>query len=351
MDLIFKITAGTPNDPEQVGDSNFQAHYTGVNTSMAWDELTPAIRQATQKFVIPFIGKTLYDDLATKFQANTTLTDEQAQVLEHLQDCVAYYTIYHILPEKQTVLASLGAVTQNPNGGSQPAPQWAWKAKRWSALENGDAFLDKLLEYLEGLVSRSSPITYFVTNWKDTDAYKVETSAFFRHTSELNEFLNIQRSRRSFISLVKYMRDVEEDIILPMLCGDQFAALQAATLTSEEDALLKKVRKAVANLGLFEALPHHRIVIDGDGFRVVSQTDQFDDRRNQTNSIHEGAILALGERAEKRGRQYLAELQAFLKANEDTYTLWRDSDCNTGATKKSHSIVVSPDGVGGIGIF
>lgn len=348
MDLIFKITAGTPHSPEQVGDTDFKEHYSGVNHSMAWDELTPAIRQATQKFVLPFVGSELYDDLAAKYQADTALTAAQAQTLEYLQDCVAFYTIYHILPEKQTVVASMGVVQNAPQGGSQPTNQWSWKAKRWSALENGDSFLDKLLTYLEKQVTDA--VAYFDL-WADSDSYNVKVSNFFRQTSQLDEYLNIKESRRSFISLVKYMRDVEEDVILPLLCTEQFEALKASDLDADGLALRAKVRKAVAFLGLYEAIPHHRIVIDGDGFRIVSQTDQFDDRRNLTNNTHEAAINDLSQRAERKGRQYLAELRVFLKENEGTYTLWRDSTCNAAATVKSHSIVASPDGVGAIGIF
>lgn len=348
MDLIFKITAGTPHSPAQVGDTDFQEHYSGVNRSMAWDELTPAIRQATQKFVLPFVGPELYDDLATKYNAGTALTSQQAQTLEYLQDCVAFYTIYHILPEKQTVVASMGVVQNAPIQGSQPTNQWSWKAKRWSALENGDAFLDKLLTYLEKQVADA--VAYFDL-WADSSAYNVKVSNFFRQTAQLDEYLNIKESRRSFISLVKYMRDVEEDVILPLLCTDQFEALKASDLDADGLALLAKVRKTVAFLGLYEAIPHHRIVIDGDGFRIVSQTDQFDSRMNLENTQHEAAITDLSQRAERKGRQYLAELRVFLKENEDTYTLWKNSTCNTATTAKSHSIIVSPDEIGGIGIF
>lgn len=349
MDLIFKVTADTPHSPEQVGDTDFKEHYSGVNHSMAWDELKPAIRQATQKFVLPYIGEDLYDDLAAIYQADADdLTDEQAKAVELIQDCVAFYTIYHILPEKQSVVASMGVVQNTPIQGSQPTNQWSWKAKRWSALENGDAFLDKLLTYLEKQVT--DEVDYFDL-WKNSAAYNVKTSSFFRQTAQLDDYLNIKESRRSFVSLVKYMRDVEEDVILPLLCTDQFEALKAADLDADGLALLAKVRKAVAFLGLYEAIPHHRIVIDGDGFRIVSQTDQFDDRRNLTNNNHEAAINDLSQRAERKGRQYLSELRVFLKENEDTYTLWRDSTCNAAATVKSHSIVASPDGVGAIGIF
>lgn len=348
MKLLFKVTSNSPASPAEVGDTNFKAHYSGVNRSMAWEELFPAVRQATQKFVLPYVGTELYNDLAEKFDTNATLSAEQSQTLEHLQDTIAFYSIYQILPEKQGVVASLGVVQNAPNGGSQPTNQWSWKAKRWSALENGDVFLDKLLTYLEQQVAAS--ISYFDL-WKNSAAYKVRVSSFFRHTSELDAFLNIQESRRSFISLVKYMRDVEEEVIRPLLCDDQFEALKGSNLNAAGKALLERVRKAVAWLGLYEAIPNHRLVIDGDGFRVVSQTDQFDDRRNLTNNTHEAAINDLSQRAERKGRQYLDDLRAFLKANETTYTLWANSPCNAKSTAKAHGIVASPDKVGGIGIF
>lgn len=349
MDLIFKVTAASPASPVQVGNTNFMEHYSGIHKSMAWSELTPGIRQAIEKFVLPYIGEDLYDDLATKFQAGTALTDEQAKTLELLQDCVAYYTAYHVMPERNAFFSSLGVTQHTPTEGSgQPVNQWGWKAKRWSALENGDAFLDKLLSYLEKQVKAG--VAYFDL-WKDSAAYKVKTSSFFRHTSELDEYLNIQGSRRSFVSLIKYMREVEEDVILPLLCQDTFDALLGASLSDEQTTLLGKVKKAVAFLGLSAAMPHHRIVIDGDGFRVVSQTDQFDDRRNQTNPTHEGAIIALGERAERKGREYLADVERYLIENVDTFTDWASSPCNTTPTKRGHSITVSPDYIGGIGLF
>lgn len=349
MDLVFKVTAGSPATPPQVGDTNFQSHYSGVNTSMAWAELTPAIRQATEKFVLPFVGTELYNDLAAKYQAGTSLTTAQAQTLEYLQDCIAFYTIYHILPEKNSVVASMGVIQNTPTEGSgQPVNQWGWKAKRWNALENGDTFLDRLLNHLETQVK--APVAYFDL-WKNSTAYTKKVSDFFRRTDELDEFLNIQGSRRSFLGLVNFLRQVEQDVIYPLLCTEQYDALKATTLTTAQQSLLQKVRLVVANLGLAEAIPHHRLAIDGDGFRVVSQTDQFDDRRNQTNNIHESAILALLERSERKGRAALDALKIFLEANEADYPLWANSACREKPTPKGHTIVASEDGVGGIGIF
>lgn len=352
MKLLFK-TSGTPSTPPQIGDTNFQNHYSGVNRSMAFAELTPAIRQATEKFVLPFVGEELYDDLATKFESGATLTTAQARTLEYLQDCIAFYTVYQVLPEKNGVVSSAGVMQNTPSDGSAaPTPQWTWKAMRWSALENADLFLDRLLNFLEKQVAAS--VAYFDL-WKNSSAYKVKTSAFFRRTADLDEFLNIKASRRSFISLVKYLALVEEDIIAPVLCGTTFDAMKtaavAASPSANDAALLKKVRKAVAYLGLAEAIPHHRLVIDDEGFRIVSQSDQFDDRRNLTNNTHLDSIEKLRDSAERKGRQYLTELQNFLAENAATYTAWASSPCNTAAARQGHSIRISPDRVGAVGLF
>lgn len=344
MELVFKVVTDPAPATPLVGNTNFKSHYSGVNTSMAWAELEPAVRQATEKFVLDYIGSELYDDLADKFKNGDSLTTEQAKTLKLLQDTVAFYTVYHILPEKNSVLASMGAVQNVPAGGAQPVPQWAWKSSRWSALENADTFLDRLLTYLEKMVADG--VAYFDL-WKDSSAYNVKKSDFFHTTSELDEFLNIQRSRRSFISLVRFMKQVEEDVIKPLLCDDLYAAMLETPLSDENALLLPYIRRAVAYLGAAEAIPHHRIVIDGDGFRVVSQTDGFDKRE----SANETLVSALLLRCEEQGRRAVSRLSKFLEDNVDDYPLYRDSSCREKPASKAHSIVDSSSGQGAVGLF
>lgn len=311
---------------------------------MAWTELTPAIRQATEKFILDYVGEELYEDLAEKFQNDDTLTDEQAKTLQLLQDAVAFYTIYHILPEKNSVVASMGVVQNTPDGGSTPVNQWGWKAKRWSALENADTFLDRLLVYLEKQIADG--VAYFDL-WKDSDAYNVKTSDFFRHTADLDEYLNIQRSRRSFISLVRFMKQVEQDVIKPILCDDLYAAMLTSPLTDENALLLPYIRRVVAYLGAVEGIPHHRIVIDGDGFRVVSQLDGFD-KRDPASDV---AVSSLLLRCEEQGRRAVARLAKFLEDNVDDYPDYRDSTCREQPASKAHSIVDSTCERGAVGLF
>lgn len=349
MQLLFKVvTAGPPAFP-LVLDTSFQNHYSGVNRSMAWDEITPGIRQATERYVLDFIGEELYNSLAEMYNNDTTLSEEQTKLLQLLQDCIANYAIYHILPEKRSILESLGVVENTPQGASTPAAYPIYLAKRRAALDNGDTFLDRALAYMEKQVAAGDG---WFDLWKNSSAYKLKTCDFFRQTSDLDDYLNIQGSRRSFISLTRYMKQVEEDFILPLLCDELYQLVLAATPTEVADYKLKPlVKKAVAYLGAAEAIPHHRIVIDGDGFRVVSQTDGQEDRRNMTNNVHENAIQALAQRCLEQGQKALSKLAEFLEANLADYPSYENSTCRTAPAQKSHSIRQSVDGIGAVGIF
>jgi hypothetical protein len=312
---------------------------------MAWDELKPGIRQATERYVLDYIGTALYNDLAGKYQAGDALSQNQQAFLELLQDTIANYTIYHILPERRSVLSSLGVVEQSPQGGSNAATYPIYKEKRRGALDNADAFLDRALSFLE-----NTGDAYFDL-WKNSTAAKLKVSDFFKLTSELDEYVNIQQSRRSFISIVRFCKQVEEDHILPKLCSELYDQLLVASPSAANVKLIPMVRKAVAYLGAAAAIPHHRIVIDGDGFRVVSQTDSWDDRRNLTNNVHESAVNALLVRCEQQGKAALAKLIAFLEDNLNDYPTYRDSTCRIVSASKEHSIRQSDNMMGAVGLF
>lgn len=348
MDLIFKFTTPSPPATPLVGDTNFQEHYAGVNTAMAWSELKPAIRQAIQKYLIPYVGQPMYDDLAAKYNAGTTLTTAQAQALEYLQDAAANYAIYHILPQKTATVASLGIVQQSPEGGAQPVNQWGWQAKRRDALDNGDSALDLLLKYLDKQVKEG--VAYF-NLWKDSNAYSKKKSDFFRSTEALDDYINMKGSFRTYISLVPFLGQVERRYIKPLLCDELYAAVLATNPTDDNKKLLPLIQTAVAYLGAAEALPHHRVVVDGDGFRVVSFTDGSDDRRNLTNSTHEQAVGALLTKYKESGEMALEALKAFLEANLNTYPTYRDSACREVPKSKDHTLAVSPDRIGTVGLF
>lgn len=348
MQIVFKITTSpTPSNPI-VADTNFGQHYAGVNASFAWSELSPGIRQATQLYILPYIGLQMYLSLASKYNNAVVMTDEETQALEYLQDAAANYAVYHLLPQKASSLATLGNVQQSPEGGAQPSPQWTLNMKRDDALMVADKALDMLLQYMEFQIQEGSNDFDL---WKNDPAYKTKTSVFFRHTSEMEEYLNIKGSRRTYVSIIPFFAQVERRIIKAALCGPLYEALQTYPLTIENELLLPLIKEAVAYLGAADALPHHRVVIDGDGFRVVSQTDGYTDRRNLTNNVHESAVQALLATYQERGAEALRELKYFLEENIEDYPLYASSNCRQNPANTAHTIVQSPSGIGVVGFF
>ncbi len=343
MQIPFKITASPVPPAPLVAHTNFQNHYAGVNSAFAWSELSPAIRQAAQVYILPFVGLNMYLQLCNKYHTGAAMSAEEQQALEYLQDAAANYAVYHILPQKTALVSTLGTVQQTPEGGAQPSPQWAWHLKRDDALKVADTALDLLLEYMEQRVAANDAL---FDAWANDPAYKAKTSAFFRHTAEMDEYLNIKRSRRTYISLIPFFSQVERRVVKSLLCNTLYAQMQTTPLATANEPLLPLIREAVAYLGAAEALPHHRVVIDGDGFRVVSQTDGNTDRRNLTNNVNESAVQALLAKYQERGAEAIRELKTFLEENLQAFPDYASSSCREKPANKGHSILQSTNGIG-----
>jgi hypothetical protein len=345
MKYIFKITNNTPLTPPSVGDTNIPLHYSGINLNMAWAELTPTLRTATEQYLLPFVGPELYNQIADKFDAGTFMSAEELEVLTYMQDSLAAYIVYAVMPHKLSVLSSMGNIENTPEAG-QPTNQWRYKEKRLAVLSDADAALDRLLSYLHE--KTQAGITAF-NQYRNSTAYSKKTANFIRTTEQLDDYVNLKGSRRSFLSLVPHFQQIERKRIKPVLCTVLYD-LVVSTPTDYPE-LTPLIREAVAYLGAASALPHHRVVVDGDGFRVVSTTDGFDDRRNLTNSVHEQAVGSLLSTYQDLGEEALKELVRTLEANLSEYPAYRDSTCRSTPPIKSHGLINPSDGIGAVGIF
>ena len=328
MKSIFKKTTGVPADNDVVGQYNFKAHYPEANRNMAWSELTPYIRQATRRFVLPYIGQEQYDDIATKIQAGATLSDELAEFADRLRDAVAYYTIAIALPKKKTVVASMGAIENQASEGTTATSQWGFRTTLWSVAQDADRLMDELLEYMEAQVVDGNAEFNL---WKASDAFKAGKSDLFRQTSDFQQLQNISSSRRSFISMLPIIKQAALHHIVPVISQAQYDDLvskyQANDLSDENKALLYKVRAALAAWTVYHATNKLTVITDQDAWRVVSNTEAID-QRAYSSEVIQTAIQRLRDGAELDARTNTANLIDFMYQNKEDYTLYKASEAN-----------------------
>lgn len=334
-----------------IGSYNFKDHYPDVNRNMAWGELAPYMRQAITLYILPYIGQTLWDDITSKIQnppngfPDTNL--KQDVFVEKLRDVVAHYTIAHCLPKKKTLVASMGAMTNNATEGTTVHPLWAFRTTLWSVTKDADRLLDELLGWMENKVEDGN--NYFVSNWKETAVYD-EIDGFFRHTKDFQQYWPIHRSLRSFRQLVPIIQEQAEAKILKILCQDQYQALLTAIQENDDTPntlkLIGKVRRTLANWTIFEATEKLPFLPDNNAYRVISNTDAID-QRSYGQQITAQAIVGMRESAQRNATRFEQELISFMYSNQDDYPLWKDSSCNLCGDNGFDNIVIST-GKGGV---
>lgn len=351
MKVAFKLETGVTAQDASVGQSNFKLHYPEVNHSMAWLELLPYIEQATDLFVMPYVGQAMYDAVIDIYHLGSpALSAKKARFLELLQRAVAYYTIVHALPKKLGVVASMGAVTNAPQGGALPTSQWAFKNQLWAITKDSDRFLDELMTFLQVEVNAGN--TDF-NNWEASDAYTEGKSDYFRSTKEFQLYHNICDSHRTFLALLPYIKKAQTKYILPIIGKAQHEALATAikadTATDKQKELIENIRRCLAEWTIHMAIPALTVIIEEDGMKVVSRTDGMDTRSNVASAFYKEAAIGHQAAAEENARTFRADLIDFLYANEADYPDWVASDFYTSNASSTTTKVQGGD-YGGIWI-
>jgi hypothetical protein len=187
--------------------------------------------------------------------------------------------------------------------------------------------MDELLSFMQEMVEQEE--AYFLEYWATQSAYTTLSGGIFRKLSDFSEFHKVT-SLRTFKALVPFMTQVEEQMLVPVLCQEQYdrlvAGLTANDLTVNELSLLTKCRRMVAKHTVYEASMGLPIIAEQDGFRVISNADAVDQRAYNSEVIVQ-AIQGMQQQAERAGKTAYADLVAFLYTNKADYQLFANSDC------------------------
>lgn len=347
MKSIFFIDTQIENPT--IGDvTEYLREYPELNVNTAWAEIQTYTEDALRLNILPFIGKPLYDAIATEVQNEAILDEPNTEFLQLLRATVCYYAAMHFFPMKYTVGSSAGIGQNNPDKFTKASlPEY--KISLWNITKTADRKLDLLLEFLETQVAEANADFDI---WKNDPAYTRGKSPFFRNTADFQAYYNIFNSRPTFLALINAISDISDDVIQPILCDDLFLEIATqiteSTLTEPNKKLLHLIRRAIAPLAVAKAAPRLLCIIEADGFKIASSSDGFNMTKAAIESRKEAVRIAV-ENGKAEGEEALNKLRKYLNDNLTDYPLYAESKCYKSAQARTKNFgvnVISDDGIG-----
>ena len=352
MKVPFKI-----NNPQislqdaLIYHTDYAAHYTEINSSSSFAAVEATLKQAIRLYIIPFISKAYYDEITSKYHADT-LDESEEEVFELLQTTSAYYREMYVYAKKIDRSSDAGNFQATPERVGTGLGMF--KSKLLDLTLTADMHLDLLLAAIEREVAASN--TLFDT-YKFSSEYSAQRADLFRSVEEVQRYHNINSNRRIYLAMLPYFADAARLYVLPQIGQDMYNELVQQyndnVLTSNNAVLLEYVRHTLIKFAMMCASDADAFSVEGDAIRIVSNTEGFD-RREAAIAERRRSNQSFRIKMENVGNQYLSDLAAFLKAKKDLYPTFNqnfDINDNVNASK----IVVTRDKygdvVGGIGIF
>lgn len=288
--------------------------FVGTSHKINFNTLKGYIYQATERYLIPTIGRELYDWLLAKYHGTDPLSETESELLAMAQRPLAFFTFLDAGPSLMVQTGDAG-ILEASGEHMTPARQWVVKDTLESWASSGDLFLDLLLAWLEKHKEEFSV-------WSESDSYTELKGQIISTTAQLSRFVNIQGSRRTFLALRPFLlRSQElylEEILGPTLFAEFLDNLQVGEPTEEESKLLKACQPFIAHSALVEALPELAFQITPAGVKVLTTSDGFVSR----NQAGDTALDALKNRHASLRDNYRARLIEFLNKNASDYPLY-----------------------------
>lgn len=289
-----------------------------LNKQTAYASIKPALIQAELQYVRKLMGDAEYDLLDTNFNGGG-LTAAQQKIIYFAQSALVNFALYNNLAGLNALIGDLGISELSDSGGTaNPVRLWSYKELKTSLGDKADDSGDALLSAME-----KQPGQF--TLWEASPQFTITKELFINTTEEFSELVNISGSRRTWISIRRFLKQAELKYILPILCQALFDEIKGQILnrsvTADNETLLSMIRPALASYSICEALPNINVRIAFDGILSRSGTDG---PGRQASNEQTAELLRHNQ---VNSGFWSNRLKKHLEDNLDTYPLFRDSDC------------------------
>jgi hypothetical protein len=270
--------------------------------------LLPNFDTAEIKYLVPIIGMDLYNDLLTKYTADT-LTADQRVLLKHIQLLIAANAFRDEMIINQVMWTDQGLRTMSTQDMGKPVG--------WEFKELKNFFIDKSLDAEEVLLTYlwSKKADYAL--WTASNEYKQFAELLIRTGTDFkNQYRSLFQPMRTYYQLQPVVADVQELYLEAAIGEDLLKYLRDnSDPTPDENTGIKLLKKALAYLAIKHACMQLPIRISSAGLTVNSM---LSDREDPNDAGRQGADAAAIEKllkdSDREGQNFLSKARYHLYA-------------------------------------
>lgn len=287
-----------------------------VSSATSRERLWPFIEQAERKYIKPLLQDALYADIDKYYNNNEDWTSgsgddstQTANLLKLIQiACInlAYFIGFDLL---NSISSDAGFQKTGENGSFKGLYKYQEENLRRYFEQTGYNGLDDMLTFIDDNIEA-------FPEWEETSVFTQRKTAIIKDAETFDAICFINRSRLTFMRLERFMAEVTDFDIKPLL-GDEYALLiaelQADSPASNYVALAAEIRKPLAYLSCAKLIEKTGNLTDRGLFFEGKQSGFPDDTTKAAATGINMQTAAASYRS--TGNSYLAALSKYLIDN------------------------------------
>lgn len=280
--------------------------------------LQPHINDSEQAFLLPVLGKELFDALATDAVAVSPAAATTA-ILPHLRKPVAWNAYYRFFKKPIGSLSHSGFYKKSFEHAERPS-KWEIDSLKEELICAADKALDDLIAFLRENIE-DYPL------WESSSYFASNKSLIIQNAEQFDAYVKIGCSSRVFQRVLPYRQRAERNL-KRTICGDLYAVILDSlsgdvAMTPEIEALLPYLRAMIAHETMSVAILQVPFYRYGDDVMSWTYSDGTL-TKNGLTSMESRHRAELYKQFYEDARQ---DLLGFLNDNIDDYPEYKNSDC------------------------
>ncbi|MGN6293761.1 MAG: DUF6712 family protein [Chitinophagaceae bacterium] len=274
----------------------------------------PDFQYAAERFLIPVIGQTMYDDVlndivTAEFPENppdgyVPIYDDE-EFVNRVRAVVCPLAYMLDLATSQVQLTDAGLRTISTDN-MQAAHRWEYNEVRESLADKGSFAIESLLQYLF-----TNKADY--PHWTDSDEYKLLNALVFKTGIEFSGYFKLSQPHRTFWTLRPLIAEVQDLYVAPLIGEEYYKTIVGKGDPSiEEKQVLLFIKKAVAQYTILKSIEKLLARQTAAGFTILLTAGNSDSANAGTAVATDNSLDLLYKSCERTGDAYALQLKEYL---------------------------------------